>query len=202
MSTAAKPAAPGRRPDGEAKRLQILDAAVKVFGAGGSAALTHRSVAAAAGVPLGSTTYYFKGRDDLVRQTVHHAMTVEGERLRGIVDAFTGPLTVETSTTVLTEMFLDKTEADPDYDLALFELFMEATRNQNAREETRAWTVLLADLIDRVLVPTRPEVPRPVAVQIVAAAVDGLMLEAVANRQLTLADLREHLLTVIKALAA
>jgi DNA-binding transcriptional regulator YbjK len=192
----------GRRPDGEAKRLMILDAAVKVFGQGGSAAVTHRSVAAAAGVPLGSTTYYFDSRDDLIRQTVHHAMSVEAVRLQTIADGFAGPPTVGTSTAVLTEMFLDKTEADPDYDLALFELFMEATRNESAREETRAWTDLLAGLVDRVLVPTKAGLPRDMAIQIVAAAIDGLMLEAVANRRLTLADLAAHLRAVIAALAA
>jgi DNA-binding transcriptional regulator YbjK len=58
---------------GERKRGQILDASVRVFGTGGAAAVTHRAVANLAHVPLGSTTYYFTDRDDLLLQTMAHA---------------------------------------------------------------------------------------------------------------------------------
>ncbi|HKC52265.1 MAG TPA: TetR family transcriptional regulator [Myxococcota bacterium] len=50
------------------RREAILDAALRVIAERGTEQLTHRSVAAAAGVPLGSTTYYFASRDELVRE--------------------------------------------------------------------------------------------------------------------------------------
>ena len=55
-----------RSATGERKRKQILDASVRVFGTGGAGAVTHRAVAKVAQVPLGSTTYYFVDRDDLL----------------------------------------------------------------------------------------------------------------------------------------
>lgn len=52
-------------PKGLAKRDAIAAAAARVLAADGLEAVTHRAVAAAAGVPLGSTTYHFAGLDDL-----------------------------------------------------------------------------------------------------------------------------------------
>ncbi|WNE95891.1 TetR family transcriptional regulator [Streptomyces luomodiensis] len=55
----------GRRYDPE-RRQRIIDAAITVVGERGIGALSHRTVAAAADVPLGSTTYHFASLDDLL----------------------------------------------------------------------------------------------------------------------------------------
>jgi DNA-binding transcriptional regulator YbjK len=57
------------------RRGAILDAALTVIAERGTEELTHRSVAAAAGVPLGSTTYYFASRDELVREAFRRYVT-------------------------------------------------------------------------------------------------------------------------------
>ena len=189
-----------RTTTGERKREQILDASVRVFGTGGASAVTHRAVAKVARVPLGSTTYYFTDRDDLLLQTMAHARSAEAIRLTAIVDALDGVLSVERSVVVLTEMFFDKTVADPLYDLALFEMFMEATRNITVRNEAREWSTMIGALVDRVLPPSDPAVPRAIVVQSIACLVDGLMLDAVSNGELTVADLAERLLVVVERL--
>ncbi len=58
-----------RRYDPE-RRQRIVDAAVRVVAERGVAALSHRAVAAEADVPLGSTTYHFTGRDELLLATL------------------------------------------------------------------------------------------------------------------------------------
>ncbi|MEW2415863.1 TetR family transcriptional regulator [Streptomyces sp. NPDC046866] len=55
----------GRRYDPD-RRQRIIDAAIRVVGAKGIAGLSHRSAAAEADVPLGSTTYHFATLDDLL----------------------------------------------------------------------------------------------------------------------------------------
>ncbi|MFH8987550.1 TetR/AcrR family transcriptional regulator [Streptomyces sp. NPDC017940] len=55
----------GRRYD-PGRRQRIIDAAMRVAAGKGIAGLSHRSVAAEADVPLGSTTYHFKTLDDLL----------------------------------------------------------------------------------------------------------------------------------------
>lgn len=181
---------------------QILDGAVQVVGNGGLGALTHRAVADVSGVPLGSTTYYFKDRDDLMRRTMEHAVEIEAERLAAIVEDFDGDLTIDTSVELLTEMFFDKTVADPLYDLALFEMFLEATRNPAFRSLTQSWSRMIAVLTDRVLPLTDPAVPRETAVQIVATLIDGLMLEEASNQTLGLEKLSDRLRIVITRLCA
>lgn len=200
---AGRPRGGARRPktsSGARKREQILDASVQVFGTGGSAAVTHRAVAEAAQVPLGSTTYYFTDRDDLLLETMAHAREAEAVRLAAIVDALEGTLTVDRAVDVLTEMFFDKTVADPLYDLALFEMFMEATRKASLRPVTRDWSAMIAALVDRVLPPSDPALPRDQVVQIVACLVDGLMLEAVSNGELEVSDLAARLRLVVERL--
>ncbi|MFD4019455.1 TetR/AcrR family transcriptional regulator [Streptomyces sindenensis] len=54
-----------RRYDPE-RRTRIIDAALAVIAADGMAGLSHRTVAARADVPLGSTTYHFASLDELL----------------------------------------------------------------------------------------------------------------------------------------
>ncbi|WP_374471896.1 TetR family transcriptional regulator [Phenylobacterium sp.] len=53
-------------------RLRLLEACVAVVGRGGLPGLTHRAVAAAAGVPLATVTRNFPTRSELVRGTFSH----------------------------------------------------------------------------------------------------------------------------------
>jgi Uncharacterized protein conserved in bacteria len=61
-----------RRYDPE-RRQRIIDAAIRVVGAKGLAGLSHRTVAAEADVPLGSTTYHFKTLDELMVAALRQA---------------------------------------------------------------------------------------------------------------------------------
>ena len=65
---------------GSMRRQQVLEAAGQILVHEGIRAMTHRRVAEAAGVPLGTTTYYFTDRNDLMRATV--ALFLEREQVR------------------------------------------------------------------------------------------------------------------------
>lgn len=65
-----------RRRDPEARRREIIGAAAELIIEVGVDAVTHRKVAARAGVPLGATTQYFATLDDL-RETALRALAVE-----------------------------------------------------------------------------------------------------------------------------
>lgn len=56
----------GRRNDPD-RRDRIIEACLEVIADKGVNGTSHRSVARAAGVPLGSMTYYFTGMDDLLQ---------------------------------------------------------------------------------------------------------------------------------------
>ncbi|ROS76699.1 TetR/AcrR family transcriptional regulator [Cellulomonas sp. PhB143] len=62
----AAPHRPRRQARGERRRAELVRAAADIILRDGPAALSHRAVAAEAGVPLASTTYYFDGLDEIV----------------------------------------------------------------------------------------------------------------------------------------
>ncbi|WP_217143070.1 TetR/AcrR family transcriptional regulator [Streptomyces sp. AC627_RSS907] len=55
------------------RRQRIIDAAIRVVGRDGIAGLSHRTVAAEADVPLGSTTYHFATLDELLVAALRQA---------------------------------------------------------------------------------------------------------------------------------
>ncbi|MHA4778187.1 TetR/AcrR family transcriptional regulator [Streptomyces sp. MSC1_001] len=70
-----------RRYDPE-RRERIVDAALRVVGRSGIAGLSHRTVAAEADVPLGSTTYHFASLDELLVAALRKADEGFGRMLR------------------------------------------------------------------------------------------------------------------------
>ena len=73
-----------RRRDPEARRREIVTAAAELIVEVGADAVTHRMVAARAGVPLGATTQYFDTLDDL-RAAAFGALAEEVDaRLDGV----------------------------------------------------------------------------------------------------------------------
>ncbi|GAB3213355.1 transcriptional regulator, TetR family [Marinactinospora thermotolerans DSM 45154] len=71
--TTEDPAAPGRRTrrNDPERRDRIIDACLDVIVERGVAGASHRKIAEAAGVPLGSMTYHFDGMNELLREAFH-----------------------------------------------------------------------------------------------------------------------------------
>ncbi len=60
------------RASGQRRRLEILAAALRIIARDGLRAVSHRAVAAEAGVPLAATTYYFRDLEDLITESFLH----------------------------------------------------------------------------------------------------------------------------------
>jgi DNA-binding transcriptional regulator YbjK len=60
------------RPSGRQRRLDILEATLRIMRRDGLRAVSHRTVAAEARVPLASTTYYFSDLEDLITESFLH----------------------------------------------------------------------------------------------------------------------------------
>ena len=72
---------------GAARREAIVAAAAAIVGSDGPDAVSHRSVAAAAGVPLAATTYYFASLDDLLVAAVERTADDELDAIAALVEA-------------------------------------------------------------------------------------------------------------------
>jgi DNA-binding transcriptional regulator YbjK len=68
----ARPQAGSTRASAQQRRLAILEAALRIMSRDGLRAVSHRTVAAEAGVPLAATTYYFSDLEDLITESFLH----------------------------------------------------------------------------------------------------------------------------------
>jgi TetR/AcrR family transcriptional regulator, regulator of biofilm formation and stress response len=166
---------------GERRREEILRATLRVIGARGADAVTHRAVAAEAGVPLSATTYYFASKEELLAETLLLAAREETERLERLVIEL-APLSLSEdgwAAAVAAQLGRDVAE-DPSRHVALFELGLESTRMPALREELMRWQealLRLAAMGCRAVGSAEPEVDA----RLVVSALTGLMLEQLAS---------------------
>jgi DNA-binding transcriptional regulator YbjK len=149
------------------RRQRIIDAAIGVVARRGIAALSHRSVAAAADVPLGSTTYHFATLDDLLVAALRQ---LNGEWLAGFarwVDSLdpAAPLADEVTRLVEETLTGDRSRVELEYELYLAALRHEAVRPIAAE---------CLDAMVRLLSGRIGDVPTARAV---VAFTDGLLLQ-------------------------
>ena len=120
------------------RRAAIADAGLSVLARDGARGLTHRAVDAAAGVPAGTTSNYFRSRDALVSGLV----TRIGERLaptQADLELRAGrPPSRELFAEYLHDIVRRLTE-QREVTLALFELRLEAARRPEIAELLSAW---------------------------------------------------------------
>jgi DNA-binding transcriptional regulator YbjK len=79
------------RPEGKDRRLLLLETTLEVIGREGVDAVSHRLIAQKAGVPLGSTTYWFRSREEMLTEALAHFARNEtatvSERLEAVASA-------------------------------------------------------------------------------------------------------------------
>jgi TetR/AcrR family transcriptional regulator, regulator of biofilm formation and stress response len=154
------------------RREQILEAALRLIGRSGRQAVTHRAVAEEAGVPLGSTTYYFESRDDLLRQALEHVSASEVERYGELGEE----LRQVKSPRALADRLIDELVAaakDRIAYIAEYELWLEAGQRPELREAAQNWCDAEQRSVAGAMEALGSSDPRADA-SLVVAAIDGL----------------------------
>ncbi len=179
----SQPAAPARRARGEARRRSLLEATLAVVGREGAGAVTHRRVAAEAGVPLAATTYYFSSRDELLAQALEHAAAEDTARLEREAAGYAAdPLTAETLAARLAGTAVGWLRGDRPALLAQYEISLESARRPELAATCRAWSEAYVDAIAPALARLGAADPRRDA-WIVFAALSGMVLDELAAPQ-------------------
>lgn len=83
-----------QRAGSEARRVAILEAALRIIAREGMRGVRHRAVAAEAGVPLAATTYYFKDLDDLITDAFNFFAERMAQHTQGLMADVAGMLDV------------------------------------------------------------------------------------------------------------
>jgi DNA-binding transcriptional regulator YbjK len=161
------------------RRGAIIDAALRIIASGGLPAVTHRTVAKEADVPLAATTYYFASKDEILSEALESLATAEVERLSGLeAQIESGTMSREELAAALGTALIPEPEAADRRWLAQFEIYVEAARNPALRPAVLRWRQAFVDLAEsslRALGAPDPERSAPIAV----AAINGILLDRI-----------------------
>lgn len=159
-------------------RQAIVDAAITVVGRDGMGALTHRAVAAQAGVSLSSTTYHFASKQAITRAAVEQlaeaerARAAQGlEELRQLTEAGRRP----DPSTLVAMLIGEASGHDPRFARAAYELQLQAVDDAELQPIVRRWFDAAAELVEAGLAALGSSQP-VLDARIVVAAVEGLRL--------------------------
>ncbi|MFD9880308.1 TetR/AcrR family transcriptional regulator [Streptomyces alboflavus] len=124
----------GRRRRDPARRVEeIVEATERVIAARGVEGVTHRAVAAEAGVPLGATTYHFATKDDLIAAALRRSVDRFGAYLDEWV-ARRPDLTPEQCAVLLADAVLPPADGpERAQQVVDFELYLAALRRPALR---------------------------------------------------------------------
>jgi DNA-binding transcriptional regulator YbjK len=196
---------PGAREKGAARRRSIVEATLRLLGREGSGAITHRAVAAEAGVPLAATTYYFRTKSDLVVDAYALAMTEDVAALGAAGPLEEGADDPAAVAAWLATFLLSDLVGDQPNQLVLFELEIEAARRPELTALARAWT----DAYVRAVAPVLARLGSPEPERdawIVVTALEGMSLDLLAtgepDREAALAALERLLRALVRGQAS
>lgn len=167
----------GRRKDPD-RRERIARAAITVVAERGVEKLTHRAVAATAGVPLGSTTYYFRTLDDLLASALKQASDDDVAQLREWEAKLAGrtdiDLAAEFTELVLHYLGPERTRTEVEH-----QLYIAALHRPALCQVSQEWDAALAQLFAQ---HTGPETGRVLSAVFCGLLLQGIVRESAPGR--------------------
>lgn len=171
---------------------RIVRAAVNVIREQGVVAVSHRSVAERARVPLGSTTYYFRSLDDLLEQALKVVIDDFRERIAAWVQTAD-----RSDPAAAIAAFLDSehTEAEGKVLRSDFDLFAASIYRPGLRPMAREW-------VDAVVDGYSELIPRSAAMSVNGMVESYQLRRIIEDRELTAEEseaVRRHIRAIVEA---
>lgn len=186
-----------RQPRGQERSEAIARATLAIARRDGVPGITHRSVAREADVPLGSLTYYFPARQDLLAGALELFVEEEVAWLTEVGESMLG---LELPPATVVDRFADALEARQGDQIGQFELYLEAARTPELQPVVARAVEAYAEVARLALrAADAPQLAEHAP--IFAALVDGIGLQRVSTPDAA-PDLRTALLAVFRALLA
>ncbi|GAA0948774.1 TetR/AcrR family transcriptional regulator [Nonomuraea longicatena] len=154
----------GRRVKGERSKQELIEATVRIVARDGVAGVSHRAVAREAGQPPTAAAYHFSSIDDLLTAALTRCMQEDAARMRALAAS------EHVSLRELAELMC-RLRTRPDQLLAAYELYLLAVRRPELRAATQDW-------LDAVTEFGARHTTDPVRLRLLAAAMDGLLMQA------------------------
>lgn len=161
----------------EQRRKRILDATVRIIGREGPGSVTHRAVAAEAGVPLAATTYYFASKEVLFNEALRTSVRSDLAELEVLAQSMAqSPASVESFALSIATFLAAQLRRRRTTVVAEYELVLEAARHSSLRSAARTSTEAYVRLCEMMLEKIGSADPVGDAALLVAV-MDGLLLD-------------------------
>ncbi|HWT48839.1 MAG TPA: TetR/AcrR family transcriptional regulator [Mycobacterium sp.] len=144
-----------RKRNGDERRRELCDAAIHVLAEHGSRGLTHGQVDRYAGVPEGTTSYYYRTRTALLRGVGKRVAEIDVANLRSVIDRPLDPLSPFAHLAELTMMQAD----GPGLILnrARHELLLGAARDPDLAETSQAFVARIIAMAHDAVAHLQPD---------------------------------------------
>lgn len=154
------------------RRDRIIDATLTVIAANGVTGTSHRKVAAAAGVPLGSMTYHFSGMDELLREAFSRFADRAVERFAARMAQARTP--AEALDIVAGAIVVDTPTRGSDEQVITYELYTLAARDPSYRDITERWMERARGVLEKHF--------DPLTARLLDALIEGLAVHRTLDR--------------------
>lgn len=147
------------------RRDRIIDACLDVIADAGVAGTSHRKVAEAADVPLGSMTYHFAGMHELLHEAFARFSVAASDRFEQRMAGAGGAdaAKVAVAQTIIGDVFSEQRDM-----VLTHELYTLAARDASFRDITNAWMTRSRRILEQHF--------DPVTARILDALVEGLTI--------------------------
>lgn len=148
-----------RKRNGDKRRRELCDAAIRVLAEHGSRGLTHGQVDRYAEVPDGTTSYYYRTRAALLRGVGKRVAEIDVANLRSVIDR---PLDLESPFAHLAELTMMQADG-PGLVLnrARHELLLGAARDPGVAETSQAFVARINAMAHEAVAHLQPNTSDP-----------------------------------------
>jgi AcrR family transcriptional regulator len=189
----------------EARRGEIIAAAIRVLSRNGLAETTTRKIAAEAGVNQAMLHYYFGSKDELLFAVLQEMMRLTKESVREVAST-SGSIRQAIAESL--RAFWAQVEAAPELQVMQYELTLYALRHPDsawlARQQYDGYRAVVESLFEEAYASANQTCALPFAeiARFVIGGLDGLILQFISDRNVERSrqDL-DHLITAVIALA-
>lgn len=148
-----------RRRNGDERRRDLCDAAIRVLAEHGSRGLTHGRVDRVAGVPEGTTSYYYRTRAALLRGVGKRVAEIDVANLQSVIDEPVDPLSPFAHLARLTMIQADGSGLM--LNRARHELLLGAARDPGLAETSQVFVARINGLARDAIAHLRPDTRDP-----------------------------------------
>ena len=157
-----------------------MEATLRIIGRKGLDGVTHRAVAAEAGMSLGAVTHHFKTRDIMVDTALRYALAREVGRLRAFAFSLQGSaFELDAWIDALVDWYARELKSEGEIHIACYEAFLAAARSSRHRGVVEQWFETWRQSAELALRAAGSSEPRSHAELFVAALI-GLLLQQLA----------------------